>query len=169
MPTARALEVVRQWHWDYSRDVLGNLPAKDIGRFLGVGAIAATLKLLGGILMREAAEFDAHPHLLNVDNGVLDLRTLELGRHDPDLLLTKLAPVDYVADATHPDVDAALKALPKGTRDYARLRFGQAITGYTPAESGGCARAVACNACDVLYCVPRQPLQSVRLGRTTRC
>lgn len=132
VPTARALEVVRQWHWDYSRDVLGNLPAKDIGRFLGVGAIAATLKLLGGILMREAAEFDAHPHLLNVDNGVLDLRTLELGRHDPDLLLTKLAPVDYVADATHPDVDAALKALPKGTRDYARLRFGQAITGYTP-------------------------------------
>ena len=132
VPDARALEVVRQWHFDYSVGSLGNLPAKDIGRFLGVGAIMATLKLLGGILMRRADEFDAHPHLLNVANGVVDLRTGELGAHDADLLLTKLAPVDYRPDAEHDDWQAALKALPKASREYARLRFGQAITGHTP-------------------------------------
>ncbi|WP_426621461.1 DNA primase family protein [Microbacterium sp. As-52] len=132
VPDARALEVVRQWHYDYSRDVLGNLPAKDIGRFLGIGAISATLKLLAGILMRRADEFDAHPHLLNVANGVLDLRTGELSRHDPHLLLTRLAPVDYKPGATHKDWQAALTALPKSARGYARMRFGQAITGHTP-------------------------------------
>jgi putative DNA primase/helicase len=40
-------------------------------------------------------DLDADPFLLNCPNGVLDLRTGQLGRHDPGLLLTKLAGAPY--------------------------------------------------------------------------
>jgi len=40
-------------------------------------------------------EWDANPWLLNVANGTVDLRTLELLPHDPADLLTKQAPVSY--------------------------------------------------------------------------
>ena len=37
--------------------------------------------------MLEGEEFDAHPDLLNVRNGVVDLRDGTLRPHDPQLLL----------------------------------------------------------------------------------
>jgi putative DNA primase/helicase len=45
-------------------------------------------------------ELDAHPHLLNCPNGVLDLRLAELQPHDPALLLTKITNATYDPDAT---------------------------------------------------------------------
>jgi putative DNA primase/helicase len=41
-------------------------------------------------------------YLLNCLNGTLDLRTCELKPHDPDLLITKLAPVEYDPKAKCP-------------------------------------------------------------------
>jgi putative DNA primase/helicase len=40
-------------------------------------------------------QFDSDPWLLNVNNGVIDLRTGNLLPHDPAQLITKLAPVEY--------------------------------------------------------------------------
>lgn len=45
------------------------------------------------------ADLDADPWLLNVSNGTLDLRTGELRKHRRDDLITKVAPVEYHADA----------------------------------------------------------------------
>lgn len=45
---------------------------------------------------------DADPWLLNVQNGMLDLRTGELQPHDRDMLVTKLAPVSYDPHAACP-------------------------------------------------------------------
>ena len=42
------------------------------------------------------SEFDTNPWLLNLNNGTLDLRTFELHEHDPDDLITQVAPVDYL-------------------------------------------------------------------------
>jgi putative DNA primase/helicase len=42
---------------------------------------------------------DAHPYLLNCQNGVVDLKTGDLGEHDPDLLLTKMTGAPYEPDA----------------------------------------------------------------------
>ncbi len=39
--------------------------------------------------------FDINPWLLNLNNGTLDLKTLELHDHNPDDLITQIAPVDY--------------------------------------------------------------------------
>lgn len=44
-------------------------------------------------------QFDADPWLFNVENGTVDLRTGELRPHDPEDLLTCMAPVRYDPDA----------------------------------------------------------------------
>lgn len=62
-------------------------------RITGLAALAR------GLLMRDAEEFDAHPDLLNCRNGVLDLRTGELRRHDPGLLFTQVTAASYVPGA----------------------------------------------------------------------
>lgn len=41
------------------------------------------------------SDFDKNPWLYNLNNGTLDLRTMELRPHNPDDLITHLSPVDY--------------------------------------------------------------------------
>ncbi len=41
-------------------------------------------------------ELDADPWLLNCDNGTIELRTGNLVRHDPNDLLTKITPAEYL-------------------------------------------------------------------------
>ncbi len=48
------------------------------------------------------SDFDRDIWLLNLNNGTLDLRTKELRAHDPDDLITHLAPVDYDPNAKCP-------------------------------------------------------------------
>jgi P4 family phage/plasmid primase-like protien len=101
---------------------------------LNKGRLAAALSLARGIVLADAADFDADPDVLNVANGVIDLRTGELLPHDPTRLVTKLAPVDYVPGATHPDWDAALAAVPGDCLEWYQTRLGQAITGHMPPD-----------------------------------
>jgi putative DNA primase/helicase len=50
-------------------------------------------------VIARADELDADPYLFNCANGTVDLRSGELVPHDPQHLLTKLAPVTYDPDA----------------------------------------------------------------------
>jgi putative DNA primase/helicase len=79
-----------------------------------------------------AAIFDAHPDLLNCANGVLDLRTGELGPHDPKLHMRKIAPVEYHPEAVgRPELAAVLDCVPDpAVREWLQLIFGQALTGH---------------------------------------
>ena len=74
--------------------------------------------------------FDAHLDLLCVANGVVDLRTGNLGRHDPTLRLTKLSDVAYRPAAAHPDVTALLQVVSDETRPWLRRLAGYAATGH---------------------------------------
>lgn len=103
---------------------------KKISGLFGAGRIRAIVGLSKGILEVRADGFDAHHDLLNVGNGVVDLRTGSLGPHDPGLWFTKHTPVDYVPDAVHADWTTALAALPAESADWMQLRFGQAATGH---------------------------------------
>lgn len=58
-------------------------------------SIEAAVGLARKMLTVEAEALDADPWLLNVRNGVVDLRTGQLGPHRPELLLAKLADVEY--------------------------------------------------------------------------
>jgi putative DNA primase/helicase len=114
-----------------------------LSQTLAAGRIRALAGLCRGILLVDAAEFDAHPDLLNAANGVVDLRTGQLLPHDPELFLTKITKVAYVPGATSPDWDTALEALPPELTDWMQTRIGQAATGHPtpddilPVSQGG--------------------------------
>lgn len=98
---------------------------------LSAAKIEAVVRLARSVVARDAADFDAQPDLLNVGNGIVDLRTGELGPHDPALLLTRCSPTPYAPGAQHNDWEAALQALPNvEVVGHLQERFGQAVTGY---------------------------------------
>lgn len=79
------------------------------------------------------SDFDRDPHLFNVRNGTLDLRTMRLYEHRRDDLLTKLAPVAYDPDATAPRfVDFLAETFPREPiRAYVQRVFGYVLCGDT--------------------------------------
>jgi putative DNA primase/helicase len=89
-------------------------------------------------LLRPVGSWDADPWLLTVENGTLDLRTGGLRPHSPADASTKLAPVYYNPDATHPVLEgylADLDAQLAGFSSFLARCFGMALTGDVSAES----------------------------------
>gem|GEM_PF-1365028 len=79
-------------------------------------------------------DFDKQPYLLNVQNGVVDLRTGELIPHRADLMLSKIAPHEYDPDAPEPTLWlSVVSRLVRHPEDADLLhRFtGYTLTGYT--------------------------------------
>jgi putative DNA primase/helicase len=74
--------------------------------------------------------FDDDPDLLNVRNGVVNLRDGTLQPHDPNLMFTKVTMVDYVPRAIHRDWQQALAALPADAEQWLQIRMGQGLTGH---------------------------------------
>jgi putative DNA primase/helicase len=86
-----------------------------------------------GIAIR-AEELDADSWLLNVKNGIIDLRDGTLHPHDPAKLLTKLAPVNYDPAATCPRFDQFLTEIfgvGNELPQYVARLFGMCLTGDT--------------------------------------
>lgn len=79
------------------------------------------------------ADFDANPMLLNVQNGILNLETGSLGRHDPRQLQTKLIPIDYDAEALCPIFQTFLStSIPDAeVADFIQVLTGYFLTGKT--------------------------------------
>ncbi len=90
----------------------------------------SAIDLARGRLAISDGGFDKDPYLLNVLNGTVDLRTGELRPHDPNDLLTMLAPVAYDGRATCPRflkfLAEVLPEIPLGTL---QRWFGYAATG----------------------------------------
>jgi putative DNA primase/helicase len=74
-------------------------------------------------------QLDSDDLLFNTDNGVLDVRTLDLGEHDPTLYQTRVAPVGYVPKAQCPRWEAFLDWCMKGDADL--IQFLQRAAGYS--------------------------------------
>jgi putative DNA primase/helicase len=88
--------------------------------------------------MRAAiTDFDSDPWLLNVRNGVVDLRTGELLPHDPTMLLMQQCPVNYNPDAPAPIFHAYLeRCMPNiDMRAYLKRIVGYSITGLTTEQA----------------------------------
>lgn len=85
----------------------------------------------------QTQDFDKDKNLLNVKNGVLDLRTFELSEHRSEDLLTKVCNCEY-----HPDADPAewAKFIREIFEDdtekisYVQMLFGYALTADTSRE-----------------------------------
>ncbi|MEI9950639.1 MAG: phage/plasmid primase, P4 family [Pseudomonadota bacterium] len=79
-----------------------------------------------------AADLDAHPWLLNVQNGTLDLRTGELREPDPALLMTKCCATKYNPDARSELWEAFVKRTTGGDTElaaYIQRSLGYALYG----------------------------------------
>lgn len=93
-------------------------------------------------------EFDAHPWLLNVQNGVLDLRSGDLLPHDPALRLTQLADVAYNPDAKSELWQRFMRDVTCGDEDienFLQQSFGLALTGDVSDEVLICHNGGGCN------------------------
>lgn len=84
-------------------------------------------------------EFDRSPDLLNVANGVIDLRTGQLSPHEPGQRFTYILPVEYDAAADFTSWVSFLgKAVAGGDGhemlDYLQQAVGYSLTGHTSEE-----------------------------------
>lgn len=100
------------------------------------GTINAALNMAKKVLSVPAELVDAHPWLLNVRNGTVDLRTGKLKPHDPDDLITKMVNVDYDPDATCPTFEEVITRVYreeghtyKPICDFMKRWFGYCATG----------------------------------------
>jgi len=91
--------------------------------------IAAMIDLAAPMCLASPNEFDANDWLLNLENGVLNLRTLEFMPHNPDLKLTKSAPVTYDPNTNCPQWQAFLQRIFNGNERL--IRFVQRAVGYS--------------------------------------
>jgi putative DNA primase/helicase len=83
-------------------------------------------------------DFDRHGHLLNFENGTLDLTSGELRPHDRADFLTKLVPSPYASDADCPLFDAFLDTIFGGDRDmigYVLRALGYTLVGGNPEQA----------------------------------
>lgn len=79
-------------------------------------------------------DFDRDPWILNVENGILDLRTGQLGPHRQEAMITRLAPVVYNASAVCPTWDKFLMRVMGGNVrlvEYLQRVAGYSLTGVT--------------------------------------
>ena len=75
---------------------------------------------------------DRDPMLINVENGIVDLRTGELRPPAPEAYMTLVAPVDYHKDATCPTFDRFQEQIAQGDRGLIAFKkriFGSFLTG----------------------------------------
>ena len=80
----------------------------------------------------EPYQLDADPWLLNVLNGTIDLKTGLLRPHNPDQLMTKLAPVEYSRSAKCPRWDRFMLEVMNGDADkvaYLQRAAGLSLVG----------------------------------------
>ncbi|KIC68704.1 DNA primase family protein [Pseudarthrobacter phenanthrenivorans] len=84
------------------------------------------------------AEWDGPKHLLNVQNGVVDLRTGELLPHRRTWRFTQITQCDYNPDATIEQLGNVLNHLSDGrleVQEYIQRWIGQGLTGEVSAAS----------------------------------
>lgn len=97
--------------------------------------IRAVMTILRAYCQKDITKMNGIAHLLNVANGVLDLRNGTLMPHDPSYNFTKLAPTKYIPEATSPYFDSMLDLLPKETIDWLQVKYGQGLTGNPSPDS----------------------------------
>lgn len=110
---------------DYLRLVKSRSTASGISALLRIARADRRIAML-------AKNFDADPNLLCCSNGVIDLRTGELGPHRAESLISKMIDVRYEPAATAPEwekVLAHLFPLPE-VRDYVGRAVGYSVTGH---------------------------------------
>lgn len=81
--------------------------------------------------------FDSNEYLFNLENGTLDLRTLEFHEHDPKDFITKISHINYDPEATCPRWNQFIDEVMVGRKNvgrYLQKAIGYALSGDTSLE-----------------------------------
>ncbi len=103
------------------------------------GSIEAAIGLAKKMMSVPADSLDVDPWLLNVRNGVIDLRTGVLGPHRPALRMSRLVDIDYDPEARSEAWEHALLQITREdapgqatpVANFLRRWFGYCLTGLT--------------------------------------
>jgi putative DNA primase/helicase len=124
--------IVREWRTATDRLLVGAQDTASLKFAKGSRNISRTTaainmsKAFG--LSHSASEFNPDRHLLNVGNGILDMKTGDLSPHSAEHLMTRLFGADYEPTAACPQFeDFMAKAVP----DLAMRSYVQRALGYT--------------------------------------
>jgi len=85
-------------------------------------------------LTKSSEIFDTHAHLLNVANGVIDLRTGTLMPHNPSYFITKVTEIEFNSTTPAPKWDSFLNTIFMGNSnlmDFIQRAVGYTLTGST--------------------------------------
>lgn len=151
-----ALRKVIHKCWEDARrdpDQHGALPV--LKSFLSKARLSGIESLLRGLLEVQPGILDSCHDLLNVKNGVVNLKTGELQPHNPAYYFTRQVICDYLPSAKHPDWAKALGAIPEYAYEYMHVLFGQGATGFILSEDialilGGGGRNGKSTICDLI-------------------
>lgn len=115
-------------------DSLGNKELRaDVRRCESASGLAGMLDIASALTPFAATvrDLDADPYLLNVANGTLDLRTMELSKHNPADRLTKVTVAAYDPDVKPGEWQTFLSTvLPdRDVRGYVQRQIGVALLG----------------------------------------
>jgi putative DNA primase/helicase len=100
----------------------------------GAGRVDAMITSAIPYLTIPANQLDKQPHLLCVNNGIVNLKTGALEPHNPAYYITKIVPVDYTPDVATPYWNAFLDTVFLGNRElieYIQRAVGYTLTGST--------------------------------------
>jgi putative DNA primase/helicase len=88
-----------------------------------------SIKDLMPLLPGEREEFDQYKYLLNVENGIVDLKTGKLQSHDRELGLTKITNVSFDEKAKCPEWLSFLDQIFQGDKEL--IEYMQRLIGYS--------------------------------------
>jgi putative DNA primase/helicase len=95
-------------------------------------AIRAMIELATSGIAAVPDDFDQDIYIFNLENGTMDLKTLEFREHRPEDMLTKIANVSYNPEADCPKWLAFLDKIFEGNEDlinYLQASLGYSLTG----------------------------------------
>lgn len=91
---------------------------------------AKALTMVRNLLTLDAAQLDSHHHLLNCQNGTVNLMTGEIQPHDPANYISCIAPVSYDPKLLCPEFEKFLvEILDHDRAEFLRRWFGYGCTG----------------------------------------
>lgn len=105
-----------------------SLVANNLERHYSIRNESTVVRYVRSQNYERQSEFDGEKWLLNVDNGILDVRDRELSAHDPGQLFRAKSPAAYDPDADAPVFQEFIQQVTPSEQDAKKL---QEFTGYT--------------------------------------
>mgnify|MGYP007100053510 CR=1 FL=1 len=133
---------------------------RDAASRRGIDAAVALAKSEPGV-EATADTFDTCPYEINCQNGILDLRTMALRRHDPSARMSKLAAVAFDANAQCPRWQRFISEVMLGDEEmiaYLQRSLGLALSGDVSEQICWCHWGEGCNGKSLLFSVLSQIL-----------